>query len=472
MADVPTPPGGDTLARSRAFRQAALRSEELRAYAVLSILLVIAAPVVVLTATSPIPPKLLIVGAIAGLLLLTLQGANIAISRWARRRDRDLPFWPGLLGVAVECSIPTVVVYAHLRLATMPAYTALTAPPLIAYAVLISLTTLRLRPWLCVWGGLVACLGYGGLIVLVAANEPAGPPAEGWPPVAHFMAALLIFTAGVAGAWVAREIRDHVGAALAEAETRRRVERLEHDLGIARAIQQALLPRSPPVIPGYDIAGWNRPADQTGGDYYDWQSLPDRNWIVSLADVSGHGIGPALVTAACRAYVRASAGRHADLASLASDVNRLLSDDLPDGRFVTMVNVLIDHGGGPMALLSAGHGPIVLFAGESGQVRDIRPHALPLAVAHDASFGPPQIVPLAPGDVLALVTDGFTEWARAGADGRREEYGIARLRHCFAEHARLPAAAIIEALVADVAAFAGAEPQQDDLTIVVIRRVP
>src|SRR6185369_6085789 len=112
---------------------------------------------------------------------------------------------------------------------------------------------------------------------------------------------------------------------------------------VARSIQQALIPHAGPSIPGFDIAGWNRPADQTGGDYYDWQMLPDGNWIVTLADVSGHGIGPALVTAACRAYVRASSFYNSDLSSLAGRMNRLLAEDLPEGRFVTMVSVIIDR---------------------------------------------------------------------------------------------------------------------------------
>jgi phosphoserine phosphatase RsbU/P len=259
-------------------------------------------------------------------------------------------------------------------------------------------------------------------------------------------------------------------AALGEAETRRRMGRIEQDLAVARSIQQALLPRTAPAIPGFDIAGWNRPADQTGGDYYDWQAMPDGTWLVSLADVSGHGIGPALVTAACRAYMRASSLHHRDLPSLASRINRLLADDLPEGRFITMVSVLIDPRAGPLALLSAGHGPIVLYMGGSGEVRDVLPKDLPLAIEPEAVFGPAQGIALEPGDVLALVTDGFVEWARHDGAGRREQFGMERLRESFRRHARLPAAAMIEAITADVTAFAGQERQQDDLTMVIIRR--
>src|SRR5262249_15242367 len=155
---------------------------------------------------------------------------------------------------------------------------------------------------------------------------------DGMPRVGYVNCAFLLLITGLAGAWVAREIRRHVEAALGEAEARRQVERMERDLSVARSIQRALPPHAAPQSPGFAIAGWNRPADETGGDYYDWQALPDGNWIVTLADVSGHGIGPALVTAACRAYVRASGAERGDLASLTGRINRLLADDLPGGR--------------------------------------------------------------------------------------------------------------------------------------------
>jgi phosphoserine phosphatase len=101
-------------------------------------------------------------------------------------------------------------------------------------------------------------------------------------------------------------------------------------------------------------------------------------------------------------------------------------------------------------------------------VEEIVPDDLPLAVLPDATFGPARAVGLAPGDMLVLVTDGFFEWARAGA--APERFGLERLRASLAAHAGKPPAALIEAVAADVTAFAGGEPQQDDLTMVVVRR--
>lgn len=456
--------------RSRAFRDASLRSEEQRAVVMIVVLVVVLSPVLAVVTSQPTDASLRIVGAGAGALVLLIQVCCIAVARRARRTGEPLPGWFAVVSVCVESSVPTMAMYAHIRIGHIQPYTVLTLPPLLAYGVFASLTTLRLRPWLSVLGSVVSTAGYLGLLAYVRFGLGLRPPESGWPAPGYFMAALLVLVVGLASAWIARELRSHVHAALDEAEVKRKMERVEQDLQVARTIQQSLLPREAPVIEGFDIAAWNRPADQTGGDYYDWQRLPDGNWIASLADVSGHGIGPALVTAACRAYVRASSAHHLDLASLAARVNQLLADDLPGGRFVTMVSVLISPAGGPLALLSAGHGPIVLYLSATGEVREILANGLPLAVLREHEFEPAHAVDLLPGDVLALVTDGFVEWARFGADGAREEFGLERLVSSLKRHAHMPASELISAVTRDTEAFARGEPQQDDLTILVIKR--
>jgi serine phosphatase RsbU (regulator of sigma subunit) len=473
MAGGPPPSAtpADTLARSRAFREASLRSEQRRAWAVTGVLILILIPVLVHITNRGVDAQVKAVAMVAILALFTVQLGTVALARWAERRARGMPAWFGVVSVVIESLVPTAMMFWHIVHNLFPPYATLLAPPVVAYGLLISLATLRLRPALCVLGGVVSAAGYAGLLLYVRYGLGATAPTTGLPIAAYANVPVLFFISGLAAAWVAREIRAHMEAALGEVEARRRMDRIEQDLSAARSIQRALLPRAAPGIPGFDIAGWNRPADQTGGDYYDWQALPDGNWIITLADVSGHGIGPAMVTAACRAYMRASSSHHVDLASLVSQVNRLLADDLPEGRFVTMAGVLIDPRRGSLALLSAGHGPIVLYARATGEVRDIMPQDVPLAVAPDIRYQPPQILTLAPGDVLALVTDGFVEWSRPPGEGRREQFGLARLRESLRRHAGLSADAMIEAVAAEVAAFAGDEPQQDDLTMVIIKRV-
>ena len=409
--------------------------------------------------------------AIAGVLtLLALQAIFLALVHRARVRNESIPTVFVVASVVVESVIPTAMMLWSVVNNAYPPYAAITSPPLLAYGIMITLTTLRLRPWLCVVAGACCALSYAGLFLYVRYGMGAERPPTGLPYAAYINAPLIIFFTGLAAAWVAREVRTHMEAALGETESRHQIARLEKDLSVARTIQQALLPRRAPEIPGFEVAGWNRSADLTGGDYYDWQLQPDGGWIVTLADVSGHGIGPAMVTAACRAYMRAGSHYHPDLGSLTSRINQLLSEDLPEGRFVTLVGVHINANGGPLHLLSAGHGPIVLYIRATGEAQDIMPQDQPLAIIPEATFGPAQEITLAPGDMIALVTDGFVEWAKPGADGHRDEFGMDRLRDSLKRNAHLPAAALIEAVAAEVSAFAGGVPQQDDLTMVIIRR--
>jgi serine phosphatase RsbU (regulator of sigma subunit) len=461
---------GDALARSEAFRQASLQSEIRRAYAVIGVAGLLILLVIRSGAQGDMDPRLAIIAFAAIGILLALQMAVLLMARWARRRRRMIPMWFIVASVVIEALIPAGIMLHHIVHGTIPPYAALSSPPLLVFAIMIGLTTLRLRPWLCILAGGVASIAYGGLLFHVVERLDIPRPTTGLPIEAYTSSAILILISGLAAAWVAHEIRRHLEAALGEAEMRRQMDLIEQDLSVARSIQQALLPREAPSIDGFEVAGWNRPADQTGGDYYDWQRMPDGTWIVTLADVSGHGIGPAMVTAACRAYVRASSGLHADLGSLTSRINRLLAEDLPEGRFITMVSVLIAPRQDRVALLSAGQSPIVLYIGATGAVQDILPQDMPLAVMADQSFGPPQSIAMAPGDVLALVTDGFVEWSRSGDHGRREQFGLDRLRNALRQHAGLPASAMIKAITAEVSAFAGQERQQDDLTMVVIRR--
>lgn len=468
-------------AESSAFTQAALRSEVTRANAVIAI--IVALLVFIFLYESRAMDYRLVATAIGGLLvLLSVQVVMRLSVRWALKRHATLPMWFLATSVIVESLVPSVMIAAHLYSGALPPYASLVSPSIFAYGIVIALSTLRLRPWLCVLSGAVVAAMQLVMLAYVTSVLGIVEPTTGLPRVAYFTAPLLIFISGLAAAWVARELRKHVDAALAEVETRREVERLERDLDVARSIQLALMPRDTPKIDGFEVAAWNRPADQTGGDYYDWQRFDDGTWIVSVADVSGHGIGPALVTAACRAYVRASATHHRDLPALATHVNRLLADDLPDGRFVTMVCALLggpasssdNHSAGsearPVTLLSAGHGPIALYQRAADRVEEIQPRDLPLAVLADASFGPSHTLSMHPGDVLVLITDGFVEWGRREPDGTIGRFGIERLRESLRRHSALPARDIIAAITNDVEAFAQGTPQQDDLTIVVIVR--
>ncbi|MAE67800.1 MAG: hypothetical protein CMJ18_26390 [Phycisphaeraceae bacterium] len=247
-----------------------------------------------------------------------------------------------------------------------------------------------------------------------------------------------------------------------------RLEKIERDLDLARDIQRGLLPKGPPAVPGFEIAGWNQAADQTGGDYFDWLSLPDGRTIVTLADVTGHGIGPALIVAVCRAYMRAAAGISGrPLSAAVSSVNDLLYADTPPERFVTAVVGVIDPAEGSMSMVSAGHGPLYFYEVQTGAMHKWEGDVPPLGVVDGMEFPPPREIRFAPGDVLVLTTDGFFEWPNPAG----EQFGTSRLEAFVRDHHALAPEQFIEKLYEIVLGHADGTRQDDDLTAVVIRRM-
>ncbi|MFN9972742.1 MAG: PP2C family protein-serine/threonine phosphatase, partial [Phycisphaerae bacterium] len=179
--------------------------------------------------------------------------------------------------------------------------------------------------------------------------------------------------------------------ALNEAETEAKLESLRHDLDIAKKIQEGLFPKTPPETPGYDIAGWSKPADQTGGDYYDWIALPNGRLAVMLGDVTGHGIGPALLMAICRAYTRATFPSQMELQEAMRRLNALLSEDVGEGRFITFAVAVLDPATGEVEVLSAGHGPILLRRTPGGtcSLAETEGTGLPLGIMPEEDSGAP-----------------------------------------------------------------------------------
>jgi sigma-B regulation protein RsbU (phosphoserine phosphatase) len=260
------------------------------------------------------------------------------------------------------------------------------------------------------------------------------------------------------------DLRAHVERLAVEKAERQRI---EYDLDIARNIQRGLLPTARPDLPGYDIAGWSQAANQTGGDYYDWQVLPDGRALVTLADVSGHGVGPALVAAVCRAYSRASvAGNEGDLAKILDRINTLLAADMPDGRFVTFVGVLLDPATHRAQMVSAGHGPLFRCIASHGELIESGADGVPFGLLPDSEYGPANEFTLAPGDSVLLITDGLFEWTNASG----ESYGLEQLRESILRLSAATATEMIAGLYDQARRFVGDLPQEDDVTIVVIRR--
>ncbi len=241
-------------------------------------------------------------------------------------------------------------------------------------------------------------------------------------------------------------------------------QRMQRDLDIAREIQQALFPKQNPRVPGYEVAGWNRSADETGGDAYDFVPLADGRLAVFLADATGHGIAAALIIAQCRALLRAMLSVTDDLPKIAAGVNDLLAEDLAGDRFVTAFIGILDPHRHVLEYIAGGQGPLIMV--RSAGVENRTANALPFAVLPFVKYDPPERFAFEPRDTLVLLTDGFYE----AADPEREQFGEDRVTQRIAARAGMPLDRLIQSLHADIRTFTRGCPQADDLTAVLIRR--
>src|SRR6476659_6775701 len=239
---------------------------------------------------------------------------------------RDISNCVWYLSSVLECLFPAVGVAFLASTRLLPDYRPLATPWVLAFFPFILLSVLRLTPRLCWLCGIVSALGY--LTAAYVAGWRLSPGPSGFTvtqtAVKYFAFVLLITGALAAG--VAAEIRAHVEAALREAETQHQLKQVAHELQIARSIQQSLLPKVRPQIPGFEVAGWSRSADDTGGDFYDWKRLPDGRWVMVLADVTGHGIGPAMLASVCRAYSRATFSIPDRLETMLTNINHSFTE--------------------------------------------------------------------------------------------------------------------------------------------------
>ena len=383
----------------------------------------------------------------------------------ALRRKTDLSQADLVLTVFVETLFPTAGIGLLILTGITNPYTALVAPIVLTYFLFITLSTLRLSPMLARLSGVFCAAGYALTCFYVFIRYPLPLVRQAMQPVEYYLGnAVIILAAGFLAGEVARQIRSHVGTALREA---REVERLNGELESARFVQQSLLPRETPGLGDYDLAGWNKPADQTGGDYYGWRQLADGRTIFVLADVTGHGISSALMASACHAYVQASIAQDSDLDAIVTRINRLLCADLASGKLVTFVAGILDHTSGCVDLLSAGHAPLLLYSAAEDRVHSFEAHGVPFGIFRTLAYGPAQKIRLAPGDMLVLITDGFFEWTNAAG----EDFGFDRLHTAIRAAKDFSAADVISGLHAAVASFAQGTAQLDDLTAVVLKRL-
>ncbi len=260
------------------------------------------------------------------------------------------------------------------------------------------------------------------------------------------------------------EQREHE-ARLATAQRQLEEERRNQEMRAARLIQQKLFPALPPACPGFEIWGASYPADETGGDYFDYVTLENFVTDIIVGDVSGHGYGPALIMAATRAYLRALAMTHAPFADVLGIVNRVLAADVGGDHFVTLLLARLDPGSRSLVYTSAGHMTGYILD-RSGAVRsELVSTSIPLGIDAEGEFPPGSPVTVHPGDLVFFYTDGVVE--ATAPDGSL--FGIERALGVVRSTRDESACDIVRALERVSRQFARHEKRHDDFTAVVIK---
>jgi len=235
---------------------------------------------------------------------------------------------------------------------------------------------------------------------------------------------------------------------------------VEHDLQLARKVQQGLMPAAHPVMAGYHFFHFYEPAKQVGGDYYDYVPLPGGRLAVVLGDVSGKGVSAALLMAKLSGDVRYCLASEADLAAAVNRLNTTFAQGGSEDRFVTFVVAVLDPTGHRLTVVNAGHMPPLLRRC-GGQVEEIGidQTGLPLGVTDDYEYESYERS-LESGDLLLVFTDGFSE----AMDSAGNLYGIERLKKRVSEEA-VNASELGEHVLADVRMFVGGHAQSDDMCL-------
>lgn len=266
-------------------------------------------------------------------------------------------------------------------------------------------------------------------------------------------------------------LAQHIGIALENAhlnlESLEKA-RLERSLEIASEIQEGLMPKAPPALAGWDVFGWYRPAEHATGDFYDFVRTRDGRLAVVVGDVTGHGIGPALVTATAQASLRSYAKVLPDPGAVVTMLNQDLSERLDDGMFLTLFLALLGEDGS-LQVVNAGQTPPLLWRKSDGSIETLKGTGPALGMMDDFEYEADVSLRLEPGDTLLMLTDGLVE---ARHEDRPDDlYGEEGVRGVIADLAARDSGSqgLTESLVQGVLEFAGGQ-REDDMTVVTVRR--
>jgi DNA-binding GntR family transcriptional regulator len=241
------------------------------------------------------------------------------------------------------------------------------------------------------------------------------------------------------------------------------------DLETAKDVQNALFPQKDISIPGLHCRTFYKAAHVIGGDYYDLFSLPDDRWGIAIGDVSGKGIGAALIMASLQASLRARAlHAHSDLASLMSDVDKLVYASSPVQIYASLFYAEYRPATRVLEYVNAGHNPpmILRWKHDRCEVFQLKACGIPIGIFEGTRFVP-ETFQFEPGDVFVAYTDGITE-----SDNREGEmWNLSRLENLLRGCQSKTSEETIQSILDELFAFTDGQRQRDDMTLVVMRMI-
>ena len=250
------------------------------------------------------------------------------------------------------------------------------------------------------------------------------------------------------------------------------IEHRKTELSIASDIQQSFLPDIIPVLPGFDMSARSIPAKEVGGDFYDIIPLQTEEKLstgygVVIADVSGKGVPAALFMALSRTIIRVITGQNISLPDAIKTANTFIYEDARTGMFVSLFYAMLKENSDQISYVNCGHNPPALYSASTRSTREVGEGGIVLGVDDDISLVQESIT-MMQGDILVLYTDGITE----AIDGKNEMYGLNRLFSVIETHATRTSSEIVESILADLHTFTRGLDQFDDITLIVIKRIP
>jgi serine phosphatase RsbU (regulator of sigma subunit)/predicted ester cyclase len=254
-----------------------------------------------------------------------------------------------------------------------------------------------------------------------------------------------------------------VAQAHLEQEVRKR-ERVEHDLRVARTIQQASLPKEVPMLKGWQISPYYQPAREVGGDFYDFHILPEGRVGLVVGDATGKGVSAALVMSTTCGMLRLAAQSHSSPGEMLQGVNEVLFPYIPSNMFVTCFYALLDPESGLLRYANAGHD--LPYLHHDGDAEELRARGMPLGLMPAMSYEEKETT-LHVGEAALLYSDGLVE----AHDPEGKMFGFPRLRALLAEHSAEEERLVGDFLMEKLYSFVGEGwEQEDDITLLTLER--